>query len=188
MDKRALLIIGAQGSGKGTQSIKLTEHFAIPHISTGDLLRREIKNESSLGVKIKANLDAGELVPDEVIQEMIEMALNQDDVSRGFIFDGFPRNIAQADFFMNLMHERGYAVTVIYLHVSDEEAVVRMSSRGRADDTPELIQKRLAIFHAETKPLLEYFTNHTEADVLEIDGELSIDGVFEQIKFKLGEY
>lgn len=187
MGKKALLIIGIQGSGKGTQSINLSEHFAIPHISTGDLLRAEIKAETPLGLKVKENLDRGELVPDSVIEEMVEAFLGKDDVSHGFIFDGFPRNNAQAEFFMKVMDGRGYDIKVLSLEVSDEEAVKRMQLRAREDDTPETIQKRLEIFHAETKPLIAFFEEHPNADVLHIDGELTIEGVFEQLLMKLGE-
>lgn len=185
MNKIALLIIGIQGSGKGTQSINLSEHFAIPHISTGDLLRREIKNETELGLKIKGNLDRGELVPDANIEEMITMVLNKDDISHGFIFDGFPRNLLQAEFFMGLMATKDFKVRVLNLEVSDEEAVKRMSERAREDDTPEIIQKRIAIFHEETKPLIDFFDKNEAAELLNVDGELSMDGVFQQILLKL---
>lgn len=187
MSKKALLVVGVQGSGKGTQSINLSEHFAIPHISTGDLLRAEIKEGSPLGLKIKDNLDRGELVPNSVIEEMVGLCLGKDDVSGGFIFDGFPRNRAQAEFFMKIMADKGFDIKVISLEVSDQEAVKRMQLRAREDDTPESIQKRLEIFHDETKPLIEFFEEHPEVEVLHVDGELSIDSVFEQILQKLGE-
>lgn len=187
MSKTAVLIIGIQGSGKGTQSINLAEHFAIPHISTGDLLRQEIKAETELGMKVKANLDRGELVPDDVIEEMVTTFLDKGDISHGFIFDGFPRNLLQAEFFMNLMADKGYEVKVLNLHVSDEAAVLRMSERGREDDTPEIIKKRIELFHSETKPLLEYFEKHEAAELIMIDGELTIDGVFQEILQKLGK-
>lgn len=186
LSKKILLIVGIQGSGKGTQSMKLSEYFNIPHLRTGELLREEVKRGTSLGFLIKENLDRGELVPDSVIESIIQLCLSKGDVARGFIFDGFPRNYAQSVFFMDLMKGKGYDIKVIYLEVSDKEAIARMSFRAREDDVPGLIKRRLSIFHAETAPLIDYFKTRNDVEVIEVDGELSVDGVFNQIICRLG--
>ncbi len=186
MKKRAFLIFGPYGSGKGTQSIRLSQEFAIPHISTGDILRNEVEMGSELGKKAKIYMEKGELVPDEIVYKIIENYLNSDVVQNGFIFDGFPRNLDQAKFFLDVMKDKDFEIVLINLQVSDEEAKRRMLQRARnSDDTPEGIEKRMKVYYNETLPVLDFLRKQENVKVLDIDGELSIDGVFDQIMFKL---
>lgn len=186
MVKKVLLLIGPQGSGKGTQSRKLAEFFKLPHISTGELLRNEIKNKTQLGEKIKDNLEKGELVPNVVIEDMVILCLSQYNIENGFIFDGFPRNIKQSEFFMEIMKGKNFDINIICIEIADDVAINRMMLRARADDTNEKIQRRLSIFHTETKPLIKYFEENTDVKVIKVNGELESNEVFNSIILKLG--
>lgn len=153
-----LLIIGPQGAGKGTQAELLCEALDIPHISTGDLFRANIGQGTELGRRAKSYMDAGQLVPDAVTQDMVADRLAQDDAAVGFLLDGFPRNTAQATWLTGLLESRGMALdAVVQLQAPEEVLMERMLARGRADDTPEAIRTRLEIYHSETEPLVDYY-------------------------------
>lgn len=157
-----VIIFGAPGSGKGTQSEFLIEKYGFDHISTGDLLRAAIKNETELGKQAKGYMDAGQLVPDALIIGLIDAVLAERKPKVGLILDGFPRTIPQADALTELFKKYDTAVhAVLDLQVGDEELVERLLKRGeasgRSDDNLETIQKRLAVYHAQTAPLAEYY-------------------------------
>lgn len=157
-----LIIFGAPGSGKGTQSDALIERYGFDHISTGDLLRAEMKAQTSLGEKAKSFINAGQLVPDEVVIGMIENYLNENKPKRGIIFDGFPRTIPQADALSELLAKHNTNISgVLDLQVDEEELIERLLNRGKAsgrsDDNLETIQNRLSVYHTQTSPLAEYY-------------------------------
>jgi adenylate kinase len=173
-----MLIIGPQGAGKGTQAALLTAELGIPHVSTGDLFRANIAAGTELGILVKGILDSGHLVPDEITQQMLGDRLTEPDAEPGFLLDGFPRNIPQADWLTATLAQRGTPIDrVIVLIAPDVELIERMLARGRADDTVEAIRKRLDIYHAETRPLVSYYGDL----VVEIDGVGSIDDVHHRI-------
>lgn len=153
-----VILLGAPGSGKGTQAEKLTKHYGIAHISTGDLLRAEVASGSELGLKAKAIMDAGDLVSDEIILMMVEQRLTHDDCAKGFLLDGFPRTIVQAEGLAGLLDNLNQPLdAVVHLQVPFEEITQRMLGRGRADDTEEAIKNRLSVFEAQTRPLVEFY-------------------------------
>ena len=158
-----LVIFGAPGSGKGTQSEVLIEQYGFDHISTGDLLREEIKQESELGKAAKSFIDAGQLVPDGLIIGMIEKVLEERQPKRGLILDGFPRTVAQAEALDELFAKNGTAVhAVLELRVGEDELIQRLLKRGmgsgRSDDNLETIKKRLDVYHAQTAPIAEHYS------------------------------
>lgn len=178
-----LLIIGPQGAGKGTQATMLCKELGIPHVSTGDLFRANIGAGTELGVKAQQYLDSGQLVPDEVTQQMVADRLAQPDADGGFLLDGFPRNIGQAQWLADLLAERGTPVdTVVLLTAPDEVLTERMLARGRADDTPEAIRTRLDIYHSETLPLIDWYGDR----VARVDGVGSVDEVHARVLGAVG--
>jgi adenylate kinase len=165
-----LVLVGPPGAGKGTQAIALSEQLRIPHISTGDLFRAHVGQETPLGQEAKRYLDSGELVPDSVTNEMVRERLAEPDAKVGFLLDGFPRNTKQADVLGEILAESDLKLdAVIQLQVSEDVVVGRLMARGRADDTEDVIRRRQQIYVSETAPLLEYY-----ADIL-----ISVDGVGE---------
>lgn len=173
-----LLIIGPQGAGKGTQASLLCEALDIPHISTGDLFRASIGSGTDLGKRAQQYMDAGELVPDSVTQEMLADRLARPDAQAGFLLDGFPRNTAQADWLAALLGQRHTAVdAVVLLTAPDSVLMDRMTARGRADDTPEAIRTRLDIYFSETQPLVDYYADR----VVRIDGVGEIDDIHQRV-------
>ena len=180
-----IVLLGAPGSGKGTQGEKLVARFGIPKISTGDALRAAVAAGTELGKKAKATMDAGQLVANEIVIGIVEERLAQADAQKGFILDGFPRNTAQAEVLDAMLGKLqspplGKAV---HLHVDDEEIVTRLLSRaekeGRADDKEEVIRKRIDIYNAETKPLLDYYAK--QGKLVTVEGKGSMDEIFERI-------
>lgn len=173
-----LLIIGPQGAGKGTQADLLCSELGIPHVSTGDLFRANIGQGTELGRRAQQYTDAGALVPDSITQDMVSERLAQPDTAAGFLLDGFPRNIAQAEWLTGLLAERGTPIdAVVVLTAPDEVLTERMLARGRADDTPEAIRTRLDIYYSETQPLVEYY----DGRVKRIDGVGEIDAIHARI-------
>ncbi len=153
-----LIFIGAPGAGKGTQAQILAENIQIPHISTGDILRAAVKDQTELGLKAKSYMDAGDLVPDSLILDLIRDRLAQADAATGWILDGFPRNAAQAKFLDQLLveiNQQDYAA--LELFVPDDVLVERLMLRGRADDNADIIRKRLVIYHQQTSPLIAFY-------------------------------
>jgi len=185
-----IVIFGAPGSGKGTQSERLIKEFGLDHISTGDVLRKEIKEESELGKIASEYINKGQLVPDELIVDMLAKVLDQKEGTNGVIFDGFPRTIPQAIALKKMLNERNTDVTVmINLHVEEEELIKRLLERGkvsgRSDDNLETIQSRLEVYHNQTAPLADYYIE--EGKHVIIKGEGTVDDIFEKIKEALNE-
>jgi adenylate kinase len=183
-----LLIIGPQGSGKGTQGARVAEHLGIPTVSTGDVFRANVKAGTELGLKVKAIIDAGDLVPDELTGEIVRDRLSQDDAARGFLLDGYPRNLGQVGDLDAFLTARGEPLTaVIELSVPRDESIARLSLRaaeqGRADDNKESIAKRLSIYESETAPILDVYRERGIVDV--IDGVGTLDEITERIAVAL---
>ncbi len=211
-----LIMLGAPGAGKGTQAKKIAEKYSIPHISTGDIFRANIKNGTELGTKAKTYMDQGLLVPDELVVDLVVDRVNQEDCKNGYVLDGFPRTIPQADALDKALEaveqKVDYAINV---EVPDENIVRRMSGRRaclncgatyhlqyskpkvegvcdvcgnelilRDDDKPETVLKRLGVYHEQTQPLIEYYTN--KGVLREVDGTIDIEDVFNEIVAILG--
>lgn len=179
-----LLIVGPQGSGKGTQGVRIAESLRIPVVSTGDVFRANVKEGTELGLKVKAIIDAGDLVPDELTSAIVRDRLEQPDASGGFLLDGYPRNLGQVDDLDGFLTGRGEGLTgVIELSVPRQESIQRLALRateqGRADDTEEAIAKRLAIYESETAPILDVYRGRAIVDA--IDGVGTLDQITERI-------
>ena len=179
-----IVIFGAPGSGKGTQSERIVENYGINHISTGDVLRAEIKNGTELGKTAKGYIDQGQLIPDELMIDILASVFDSFKDSKGVIFDGFPRTIAQAEALKKMLAERGQDVSVMVdLDVPEEELMVRLIKRGkdsgRADDNEETIKKRLHVYHSQTAPLIDWYKN--EKKYQHINGLGTMEGIFAEI-------
>jgi len=179
-----LVLLGAPGSGKGTQAARLKEHLQVPHISTGDLLRAEVAAGSPLGLAAKEVMARGELVSDAILLGMLEDRLSRPDTAGGFILDGYPRNLAQADaldgLLTRLKQPFDYAVQLdVPMELLVERIAGRAKAEGRADDSPESVRTRLKIYDDQTAPVIEYYRQHGQLTVVEGVGEL--DDVFTRI-------
>lgn len=180
-----IVIFGPPGSGKGTQSENLIADFGLKHISTGELLRHEIALETEAGLIAKACIDKGHLVPDELINEMLENELNEDRNDNGIILDGYPRTIPQAITLKTLLNKRGTDVSILLdLQVEEEVLISRLLNRGkmsgRSDDNLAIIKERLKVYHIKTEPLLEFYKH--EKKYTPIRGEDGIDIIYGRIK------
>ena len=181
-----LLLLGPQGSGKGTQATRIAADYGIPHISTGDMFRAAITAGGELGRRVEPILAVGELVPDELTVELIRERLGRRDSRRGFVLDGFPRNLAQAQALDRMLEGIGRDLdAVLYFDLPDEVAIERLLGRaraeGRTDDAPDVIERRLAIYHEQTEPLAEYYRArdrlvpvHAAGTVDEVYAELQV--------------
>ncbi|MDO4622488.1 MAG: adenylate kinase [Eubacteriales bacterium] len=211
-----IIMLGAPGAGKGTQAKKIAAKYGIPHISTGDIFRANLKQGTELGKKAKVYMDQGLLVPDELTCDLVVDRISQPDAVNGYVLDGFPRTIPQAECLTNALKERNESMDIaIDVTVPDENIINRMSGRRaclgcgatyhiefnptktegvcdacggelvlRDDDKPETVKKRLDVYHAQTQPLIDYYT---KAGILySVDGTQDIDKVFEDITKKLG--
>lgn len=180
-----LVLLGAPGSGKGTQGEKLVAHFGIPKISTGDALRAAVAAGTELGKKAKAAMDAGQLVANEIVIGIVEERLAQPDAKKGFILDGFPRNTAQAEVLEGMLQRLGTPgiSKAVHLHVTDEEIVKRLLDRaikeGRADDKEDVIRKRIEVYNAETRPLLDFYSK--QGKVVTVEGVGGLEEIFNRI-------
>ena len=179
-----IVIFGAPGAGKGTQSDKMIEKYGLGHISTGDVLRNEIKNGTELGKTAKGYIDQGQLIPDELMIDILASVFDSVKDSKGVIFDGFPRTIAQAEALKKMLAERGQDVSVMVdLEVPEDELMVRLIKRGkdsgRADDNEETIKKRLHVYHSQTAPLIDWYKN--EKKYQHINGLGTMEGIFAEI-------
>jgi len=153
-EKKRIIMIGGPGSGKSTYSEIITKKLGIPHIYTGDMMRKLAQQDTPDGRKVKELLSKGEFAPLEIVIKAVKDRVSQSDAKNGYVFDGFPRNVIQA----NKMKEEGIGYDyVINLQVSEEEVIKRLTARGRADDKPEIIKNRIKVYHRETAPLLDYF-------------------------------
>ena len=212
-----IIMLGAPGAGKGTQAKKIAAKYEIPHISTGDIFRANIKNGTELGKKAKTYMDQGLLVPDELVVDLVVDRVNQDDCTKGYVLDGFPRTIPQAEALDKALESMDQKMDyAIDINVPDENIVNRMSGRRacvdcgatyhivhaptkeegicdncggelilRDDDKPETVQKRLAVYHEQTQPLIDYYT---EKGILKtVDGTVDLEDVFKEITGILGE-
>jgi len=185
-----IVLLGAPGSGKGTQGEKLVAHYGIPKISTGDALRAAVKAGTELGKKAKATMDAGGLVANEIVIGIVEERLGEADAQKGCILDGFPRNVAQAEVLDQMLTRLGQPGIdkAVHLHVSDEEIVKRLLDRavkqGREDDKEDVIRKRIDIYNAETRPLLDYY--QSQGKLVTLEGVGSVEAIFASIVAVLG--
>lgn len=212
-----IIMLGAPGAGKGTQAKRIAEKYSLPHISTGDIFRANIKNGTELGNKAKSYMDKGSLVPDEITIGMLIDRINDKDCVNGYVLDGFPRTLAQASSLDEALAKRNEKIDyAIDVDVPDENIINRMGGRRaclncgatyhlefiptkvegicdncgneiviREDDKPETVKKRLEVYHAQTQPLIDYYSNK---DILKsVDGTLEIDEVFRAIVHILGE-
>jgi adenylate kinase len=181
-----VVILGPPGAGKGTQGKLIAAEAGIPHINTGEMFRAEVAAESDLGRRVRAILDAGDLVPDQLTIEVVRARLAQDDTAGGFVLDGFPRTLAQAEALDRLLEEidRGELSVVLDFHVSDEVAVARLVGRaaeqGRSDDTPDKIQHRFRVYHEQTEPLVEYY--RARGLLVGIHADRSVEEVFAEVQ------
>jgi len=175
-----LILLGTPGVGKGTQALELSECLHILHISTGELLRVEMENKTPIGMKIDKFMNAGELVPDTIIIDMLEKRLEEPDSRKGFVLDGFPRNLNQADYLKSSLERLQTPLDrVINIEVPIDTVLNRLLQRNRADDTPETIKYRLEIYKQETIPLIDYYQR---AGILEqINGDASPEEVKNRI-------
>lgn len=185
-----IVIFGAPGSGKGTQSDKIIDKYHLFHISTGDVLRDNMRRGTELGKVAKGYIDQGQLVPDELIIDLLAQVLdeNKDKAADGVIFDGYPRTIPQAEALEQLLADRGTRIdAVVGLEVPDEELIKRILLRGqlsgRADDNEEIARKRLEVYYNQTSPLKAYYEE--QGKYLAINGMGTIDGIFDQIRKEL---
>lgn len=180
-----VLLLGVQGSGKGTQANRIASEYGLAHIATGDMLRTAIADGSGLGRRVQPILESGELVPDELMIELIRERLQSEDAESGFVLDGFPRTMAQAEALDSMLSEIGRPLSVVFeLQVADEVAVERLHLRaaeeGRADDTPEAIEKRLELYHRETEPLVAHY--RLRGNLIGIHGDRPEKEVFGEIQ------
>ena len=183
-----LLLLGPQGSGKGTQAARIAAEYGLAHIASGDLFRNAIAARTPLGLQVEPIYAAGGLVPDGITIALIRERLDADDARDGFILDGFPRNLTQAEALDEMLAEIGRGLTAVFaLNVSDAVSRARLLGRaleeGRVDDTPEAIDRRLAIYHEQTAPLVEYY--RAQDRLVPIDGEGTIGEVFGQVRSAL---
>jgi adenylate kinase len=182
-----VLLLGPQGSGKGTQAERISAAHEIPHIATGDMLRAAIAAGTELGLRVKPIYDAGELVTDDLMIALIRERLSQDDAQAGFILDGFPRTMAQAEALDSMLAEIGRDLDIVLeLQVGDESTLIdRMLKRAveenRSDDTPESMRRRLDLYYRETQPLVEYYRS-TRNNVVGIHASGTVDEVFAEIQ------
>ena len=187
-----IVLFGGPGSGKGTQSEKLIEKYGLHHISTGEVLRDHIKRETELGKIAKKYIDEGQLIPDELMIEILDDVLEKEAKDKpGVIFDGFPRTVPQAEALNELLKKRNKELhAVVGLEVPDEELVKRMLNRGkltgRADDNEDTIKKRLNVYHNQTSPLREHYKKQNK--YVAIDGNREIDHIFDSITSELDKY
>lgn len=179
------ILFGPPGAGKGTQAKIMVEKFNLHHVSTGDLLRKEIANGTELGKIAKSLIDNGNFVDDEIVEQMIENEIENNPTVKGFIFDGFPRTLAQAEVLEKMLKRRSQEVTkVLSIIISDQMVFERIQHRanieGRKDDAnAEIIQNRINTYHKKTEPLIEFYKN--EGKYYEINGEGTIEEIFEKI-------
>ncbi|OBA74937.1 adenylate kinase [Mycobacterium sp. 1554424.7] len=179
-----VVLLGPPGAGKGTQAEKLAEKLDIPQISTGELFRNNIENGTKLGVEAKRYLDAGDLVPSELTNQLVDDRLDDSDCANGFILDGYPRSLEQAKALHEMLERRGCDIdAVVEFRVSQDELLARLKGRGRADDTEEVILNRMKVYRDETAPLLEYYSDELKT----VDAVGTVDEVFARALQALGK-
>ncbi|OHU99036.1 adenylate kinase [Mycobacterium talmoniae] len=180
-----VVLLGPPGAGKGTQAAKLAEKLGVPQISTGDLFRHNIAEGTELGRQAKRYLDAGDLVPPELTNALVADRIDQPDAANGFILDGYPRSVEQAEALHDMLEARQTKLdAVLEFRVSEEELLQRLKERGRADDTAEVIHNRMNVYRDETAPLLDYYQHEHELHAVDAVG--SLDEVFARALHALG--
>jgi adenylate kinase len=185
-----ILVLGPQGSGKGTQAQRIKAMYGVPHIATGDMLREMRELDTPVARELRAVLDRGDLVNDELMVDLIRERLSRGDTVGGFVLDGFPRTMPQAEALDDLLRELGRDLDVVFdFQVPDravllERLLARASEQARSDDTPEAIQRRLELYDRETAPLVEYYRTH-QANVVGIHADRTVDEVFHEIERSL---
>ena len=178
-----LVLLGPPGAGKGTQAEKLAEKLQIPHLSTGELFRQNINNRTKLGLEAKGYLDAGDLVPSELTNELVDDRLSNSDADGGFILDGYPRSVQQAKALHDMLERRGTRLdAVLEFRVAEDVLLERLKARGRADDTDEVILNRMKVYRDETAPLIEYYSSELRT----VDAVGTVDEVFARALRALG--
>lgn len=181
-----LVMLGAPGSGKGTQATILAEALGIPSISTGEMLREAVATGTDLGQTVESIMASGRLVDDETMAAVVEERLAAADAAEGFILDGYPRTLGQADTLAGILERQGWALdSVVYIEVPESELVARALARKRADDKEEVIRQRLEVYRQQTQPLIDHY--RTAGLLRDIDGHQTIDGVAKSIVDALGE-
>jgi adenylate kinase len=180
-----LLLMGAPGAGKGTQAIRLAEHFGITHISSGDLLRQHIADQTSLGTSIRGYVERGDLVPDQIVMDMLRKPVVAANKDGGYVLDGFPRTVPQAEAAYFAARDLGVAVQVAaHLDVDHDELVRRLLSRGRgSEDTREVIDHRLRVYEDQTRPLVDYYAEREKLVV--VNGARPMDEVTWSLQVQL---
>jgi adenylate kinase len=179
-----LLVLGPQGAGKGTQAKRISSEYGVPHISTGDMFRAAQAAGTEFGMRVGEIMASGQLVPDELTISMIQDRLAQPDAAKGFVLDGFPRTLAQAEALDAVLGEIGKGLdAILFFDIPDsvgmERALKRAELEGRADDTPDAIAKRLELYHQETEPIVEYY--RATGKLVPLHGERSIDDVWDEV-------
>lgn len=178
-----IVLLGPPGAGKGTQAQKLADKLGVPHVSTGDLFRYNISNNTELGVEAKKYLDAGDLVPATLTNALVDDRLDDSDAAAGFILDGYPRSVEQAEALDQMLAKRNLSLdAVLEFRVPEEELVSRLKGRGRADDTEDVIRNRFRVYRAETAPLLDYYSETLKT----VDAVGELDEVFARALKALG--
>lgn len=176
-----LIFLGPPGAGKGTQAGVLSQACQVPHISTGDILRVAVAEQTELGKKAAFYMNAGELVPDDLILNLIRDRLDRPDADSGWILDGFPRNVPQATFLDNLLEEiQQPCEFVVNLEVPDEVLVARLLSRGRVDDNESVIRNRLNVYRDQTEPLIDFYRDRQQ--LVSVDGNQPMEAVTNELK------
>jgi len=179
-----LILFGPPGSGKGTQSVKIAEKYNFAHISTGDIFRSEIRNKTELGLKVQGIIEKGELVPDELLIELLDNAMGKFMDVDGFVFDGFPRTLRQAQDLDVLLTGKNESVSlVLALEVNEEEVIKRLLKRaqleGRKDDTEDVIRNRMKVYHSQTSPLIDFYAKQDKFE--SVSGVGSIDAISQKL-------
>jgi adenylate kinase len=185
-----ILLLGLQGAGKGTQAKLIAADYGLPHVATGDMLRSAIADETALGRRVKPIVESGQLVPDELMIDLIRERLTQPDCAEGFILDGFPRTMAQAEALDEMLVEIGRPLSIVFeLQVPDAVALERLRLRAevedRRDDTPEAIAKRIELYHRETEPLVEHY--RVQGILVGIHGDRTVEEVYTEIQEALDQ-
>ncbi|MGD1902236.1 MAG: adenylate kinase [Geitlerinemataceae cyanobacterium] len=180
-----LIFLGPPGAGKGTQAQRVASDYSVPHISTGDILRSAVAAQTLLGKKAQDYMNRGELVPDSLVLDLVKERLQAEDTKPGWILDGFPRNVSQAEFLSQLLEGISQGIdSVINFDVPDDSIVARMLERGRKDDNEDTIRRRLVVYRDETEPLIAFYKQL--GYLVSIDGNQSVDRVSSQIVAALG--
>ena len=182
------ILFGPPGSGKGTQSVKIAEKYNLAHISTGDIFRKNICDKTNLGIKVQSIIEKGELVPDELLVEILEDAMNSVNGVKGYVFDGFPRTIQQAKDLDIILNKRNDEISmVLALDVNDHEIISRLLKRaeiqGRKDDTKEVIENRIKVYNSQTQPLIDFYK--AKGKFTSVQGIGSVDVIFDTICTKI---